>query len=212
MLIVHHLGSSQSERVVWLLEELALPYQLVRYERDPTTRLAPKEYKDLHPFGTAPVLDDDRLRLAESGAIVEYVIHTYGEGRFAVRPGAPNYADYLFWWHFANGSMVPAAMTNGLLTRLGGGDGPLTQSLRARLDLAYDMAESRLRNASYFAGAELTAADILMVFPLTTMRRFSPRDVSRYPAMQAYLQRIGARPAYQRAMSKAEPNVAPSLS
>ncbi|MGL3110047.1 glutathione S-transferase family protein [Bradyrhizobium sp. BR 1432] len=212
MLIVHHLGNSQSERVVWLLEELALPYRLVRYERDPATRLAPSAYKALHAFGTAPVLDDGDLRLTESGAIVEYVIHTHGAGRFSLRPGAPNYADFLFWWHFANGSMMPAAMTNGLVARLGGGDDPLARSLSARLDLAYDMVEARLKNVPYFAGEELTGADILMLFPLTTMRRFSPRDISGYPAIQAYLQRVGARPAYQRAMAKAEPNLAPMLS
>ena len=211
MLKIHHLGVSQSERIVWLCEELALPYELRRYDRDPKTRLAPAEYKALHPFGTAPVLDDGDLRLAESGAIMEYIIHTYGGGRLAVPPGAPNYAPYLFWWHFANGSMMPAALVDGVATRLGGGNDPVTQSLRGRLDKAYDMVEARLGEAPYFAGDELTAADIVMFFPLTTMRRFSKRDMSGYPNLRAYLQRTGARPAYLRAMAKCEPGMTPVL-
>lgn len=119
MLTIHHLGMSQSERIVWLLEELELPYELLRYQREPATKLAPAEYKALHSFGTAPVLDDGDLRLAESGAIIEHVIHTHGQGRLAVAPGTSGYADYLFWWHFANASMMPAAMIDGLVRRLG---------------------------------------------------------------------------------------------
>ena len=212
MLTIHHLGVSQSERIVWLFEELGLPYELVRYERDPTTRLAPAEYKALHTFGTAPVLDDGELRLAESGAIIEYVIHTHGEGRLAVAPGASHYADYLFWWHFANASMMPAATTDWLATRRGDGNAPSTQSPRARLDQAYDMVEARLGDATYFAGDELTAADIIMLFPLTTMRHFAARDISAYPNIKAYLRRIGDRPAYRRAMAKGDPGMAPVLS
>lgn len=107
MLTVHHLGISQSERIVWLCEELSIPYQLVRYDRDPVTRLAPAEYKALHPFETAPVITDGTVVLSESGAIIEYIVARYGKGRLTVRPDAPNYADYLFWLHFANGSMMP---------------------------------------------------------------------------------------------------------
>ncbi len=184
----------------------------MRYDRDPATRLAPEEYKKLHPFGTAPVLDDGALRLAESGAIIEYVIQTYGGGRLAVAPGAANYAEYLFWWHFANASMMPAAMTDVLVTLLGGGGNPITQSLRARLDRAYHMVEARLGEATYFAGEELTAADIIMLFPMTTMRHFARRDISGYSNIRAYLQRIGERSAYRRAMAKADPGMAPLLS
>jgi glutathione S-transferase len=209
MLTVHHLGVSQSERIVWLCEELGLPYQLVRYERDPVTRLAPPEYKALHPFGTAPVIDDGDLRLGESGAIIEYLIHTHGGGRFAVSPGQPNYPDYLFWLHFANASMMPSAVAD-LMTRLGA-EGAVAESLRSRLDKAYDMVERRLGEAPYFAGAEFTAADIIMLFPLATGRFFAPRDISGHPNLRAYLQRVGARPAFQRAMAKADPDMAPQL-
>ena len=110
MLVVHHLGVSQSDRIVWLCEELGVPYELVRYERDPRTRLAPASYRALTPFGTAPVITDGDLVLGESGAIVEYVIETYGEGRLKIRPGDPSWADYVFWFHFANGSLMPAAV------------------------------------------------------------------------------------------------------
>ena len=104
MLIVHHLGKSQSERIVWLCEELAVPYQLKRYDRDPATMLAPPDYKALHPMGAAPVITDGDVVLAESGAIVDYIIARHGGGRLALAPAHPDYADYVYWFHFANGS------------------------------------------------------------------------------------------------------------
>jgi glutathione S-transferase len=156
------------------------------------------------------VFADGELVLAESGAIIEYVIHTYGGGRLTIAPGEPNYADFLFWWHFANGSMMPAAMTDALVTRLGGGD-PLSQSLHARLDRAYDLIDARIAKVPYFAGDYLTAADIIMLFPLTTMRRFAAHNISRYDNVKAYLKRIAERPAYRAAMAKAEPGMPPLL-
>jgi len=211
MLVIHHLGVSQSERIIWLCEELGLPYELVRYERDAETRLAPAEYKALHPFGTAPVLDDGALRMGESGAIVEYLIQTYGEGRLAVPPGALHYAEYLYWWHFANASLVPAALMDGVVRRLGASD-PVSRSLGTRINLAYDMMEVRLGKVDYFAGDQFTAADILMFFPLTTMRSFSGRDITTFPSIAAYLRRVGDRAAYRRAMAKADPHMTLMLS
>lgn len=208
MLVLHHLGISQSERIAWTLEELGLAYDVVRYERDPITRLAPAEYTALHAFGTAPVLDDDGRRLSESGAIIEYLIHVHGGGKLAVAPGATNYADYLYWLHFANASMMPAAMGDGTVKRLGGPADPISRVSGERLDRAYTMIEDRLNQVPYFAGDQMTAADIAMQFPLTTMRRFNPRDISPYPAIVAYLQRIGDRPAFQRAMARVEPDLA----
>ena len=132
MLTVHHLGISQSERIVWLCEELEIPYELKRYERDPVTRLAPPEYKALHPFGTAPVITDGDLLMAESGAILEYIIAKYGTGRLAVKPDSPQFAEYLYWFHFANGSMMPAGMVDLVITILGvPGDGDIVRALRA---------------------------------------------------------------------------------
>jgi glutathione S-transferase len=209
MLTVHHLGISQSERIVWLCEELALPYQLVRYVRDKVTRLAPPEYKALHPFGTAPVMVDGAVVLAESAAIMEYIIARHGKGRLAVRPDAPNYPEYLFWFHFANGSMMPVQFAGAIKPTAD--ETPRTRIARERCERTWQMVESRLGEVPYFAGQEFTAADIIMMFPLTTMRVFAPRDISGYPHVLAYLQRIGARPAYRQAMQKGDPQLTPLL-
>jgi glutathione S-transferase len=209
MLTVHHLGISQSERIVWLCEELALPYQLVRYERDKVTRLAPPEYKALHPFGTAPVIVDGAVVLAESAAIMEYIIARHGQGRLAVPPDAPNYPEYLFWFHFANGSMMPVQFAGAIKPTAD--ETPRTRISRERCERTWQMVESRLGEVPYFAGQEFTAADIIMMFPLTTMRVFAPRDISGYPHVLAYLQRIGARPAYRQAMQKGDPQLTPLL-
>jgi glutathione S-transferase len=209
MLTVHHLGVSQSERIVWLCEELDIPYDLKRYDRVPPGRgMGPPEYKALHPLGTAPIITDGAVVLPESGAIIEYIIGKYGAGRLAVAPDAPNFADYLFWLHFANASMLPS---QSAAIRAGDDESPRAQFMRARSDRAWNLIEARLGQAAYFAGDELTAADIIMVFGLTTMRAFVPRDLAPYPNILAYLQRIGARPAYRRAMQKADPQMEPML-
>jgi glutathione S-transferase len=210
MLTVHHLGISQSDRIVWLCEELEIPYEMVKYDRDPETRLAPAAYKALHPAGTAPVITDGDLVLGESGAIIEYIIRTYGGGQFTLASGAPGYADYLYWYHFANSSMMPAAMIDLVIGMLGVSSAdPTVGALRARADVAFAMIEDRLGKADYFAGSAFTAADIIMLFPLTTMRMFAPRDLASYPNIRAYLQRIAVRPAYQRAIKKADPDLPP---
>lgn len=209
MLTVHHLGISQSDRIVWLCEELGIPYELKLYARDPVTRLAPSEYKALHPAGTAPVITDGDLVLGESGAIIEYIIAKYGNGRFIPTPDDPDYVEYLRWFHFANGSMMPSWMMEMVVTMLSVADSPVTTSLRSRLNTAFDIVETRLGEAVYFAGSSFTAADIIMLFPLTTMRLFAPRDLAPYPNILAYLQRIAMRPAYQRAIKKADPDLPP---
>jgi glutathione S-transferase len=207
MLVIHHLGISQSDRIVWLCEELEIPYQLVRYDRDPTTKLAPAAYRALTPFGTAPVITDGPLVLGESAAIIEYIITLYGQGRLAVAPGAPGYTDYLFWFHFANGSLMPSAMIDMIAAMVAGeqADNAVLLSLRTRLNRAYAQIEARLGDAAYLAGDTFTAADIMTLFPLTTMRIFAPRDMTPYPNIRAYLSRIGERPAFRRAMAKADP-------
>ncbi len=210
MLTVHHLGVSQSERIVWLCEELGIPYELKLYQRDPVTRLGPPEYKALHPLGTAPIITDGDLILPESGAIIEYVIHKHGGGRLAVPPDAPNYADYLFWLHFANASMMTRHMM--LLGMAPDDSNPRAQWMRERAKATWDLVEKRLGETPYLAGVDFTAADIIMGFPLTTMRAFTPIKLDDYPNIRAYLQRIGARPAYQRAMAKGDPAMAPMLS
>ena len=211
MLVVHHLGVSQSDRILWVCEELGLSYQMKRYERDPVTRAAPAEYKALHFYGTAPVIQDDDLVLGESGAIVEYLCRKYGKDRLIVAPSAPNFAQYLYWFHFANGTFMPSAMM-ALAASSAGGE--LTERDRMRLsrnNRAFEMVEQRLGEVPYFAGAEFTAADIMMLFPLTTMRLFVPHDISGCPNTLSYLQRIGARPAFQRATRKGDPDLVPKL-
>ena len=212
MITVHHLGVSQSERVVWLCEELAIPYTLRRYDRDPITRLAPADYKALHPMGIAPVITDGDLVLAESGAILEYVISRYGNGRLAVAPDRPNFADYLFWFHFANGTMMPSEMGDLIASMLAPKEvNPLAAILKDRSERAFALVESRLGEVAYLAGNEFTAADIMMVFPLSTMRAFTRRDLSGLPHIRAYLKRIGERPAYRRAMTTGDPGMSPML-
>ena len=208
MITVHHLGISQSERVVWLFEELGIPYALQRYDRDPATRMAPARYKALSPMGIAPVITDGDLVLGESGAIVEYVITKYGNGRLAVGPDKPNYADYLFWFHFANGTMMPSQMGGMLVLMLGSQiDNPVLKMFDSRSERAYALMEQRLGKVPYLAGQEFTAADIMMGFAVTTMRAFVPRDLATLPQVKAYLKRIGERPAYQRAMAKGDPGM-----
>jgi glutathione S-transferase len=211
MLTVHHLGVSQSERIVWLCEELELPYHLIRYQRDPVTRLAPADYKALHPTGTAPVITDGDLVLGESAAIIDYIIALHGGGRLAVTANEANFADYLFWFHFANGSMMPSALLELVVAMVGPTNTAIARSLAVRADRAFDVVEQRLGVSPYFAGQDFTAADIIMLFPLTTMRLVAPRDLSPYPNLRAYLQRIGERPAYRRAMQKADPDLTPQL-
>ena len=210
MLTVHHLGVSQSERIVWLCEELGVPYELKVYDRDPVTRLAPPAYKALHAVGTAPIITDGDVVLPESGAIMEYIIGKYGDGRLAVGPQAPNFADYLFWFHFANASMLPRQ--TALMGQAPAADeSPRAAFMRARAMGSWDLVEQRLGEAPYFAGAEFTAADIIMVFALTTLRAFVPVDLAGRPNIRAYLARIGERPAYRRAMAKGDPTLTPML-
>jgi glutathione S-transferase len=212
MLVVHHLRTSQSERVVWLCEELGIPYELKVYDRDKVTRLAPPEYKKLHPIGAAPVIDDGDVRIAESGAIVDYIVAKHGDGRLTLKPDHPDFAQFLYWSHFANGTFQPATGRNMILNRLDlPADNPVLVAMKSRLSLALGTLEARLASHQFLAGAAFTTADIMIVFTLTTMRLFYPYDLKPYPAILAYLQRIGARPAYQRAMAKGDPGMAPLL-
>jgi len=212
MLTVHHLGKSQSERIVWLCEELGIPYELKVYDRHPVTRLAQPDYKALHPIGAAPVITDGDVVLAESAAIIDYIVAKYGKGRLVLAADHPDFAQFLYWFHFANGSLQPAMGRNMILGRLNlAADNPLLLAMTARLKLALDMVEARLGKAAYFAGSEITTADIMIVFSLTTMRLFLPLDLAPYPAILAYLQRIGRRDAYRRAMRKGDPDLTPLL-
>jgi glutathione S-transferase len=176
------------------------------------TILSPPALSALHPLGAAPVIQDDGLLLAESAAIVEYIVVKHGGGRLRLGADHPDYAAYLYWFHFANGNLQPNMGRNMILRRLNlAADNPVLVAMKGRLDRVLDLIEARLGEADYFAGSEFTAADIIMVFSLTTMRVFMPLDLSPYPAILAYLQRIGAREAYRRAMKKGDPEMTPLL-
>jgi len=208
MLTVHHLGKSQSERIVWLCEELEIPYELKRYTRDAHTMLAPPDYKALHPIGAAPVITDGDVVLAESGAVVEYIIAKYGNGQLMLRAEHPDFAQFLYWFHFANGTLQANMGRLMILNRLKlADDNPILLATKARVDRGFDHVDARLSEAQYLAGSTFTSADIMIGFSLTTMRYFQPYDLSRCPNIQKYLLRIDARPGYRRAMEKADPGM-----
>ena len=210
MITVHHLKVSQSERIVWLCEELGIAYELKTYARE-SNGAAPAAYKALHPQGTAPIITDGSLALAETGAIVDYILALYGGGRLVAGPQAPNFPDYLYWLHFGNGFFVPAAMMGIVASRMAGENKQAAQGFTGRQELAYRLCEERLGRVPYFAGPEFTAADIMMVFPLTTMRSATGRSLGASPNLRAYLKRIGERPTYRRAMQRGDPEMKPAL-
>jgi len=208
MLTVHHLRVSQSERIVWLCEELGIEYELKNYLRRDDNNLAPDEYKALHPMGIAPVITDGDLVLGESGAICEYIDARYGNSRLSPGPDHPDFADHLFWLHFANGTFMATGMCEIACAYT---DAPPPAFVIDRSQRGWKHVEARLGEAEFFGGGQLTTADIMMGFALTTMRAFVEHPLDGSPNLRSYLQRIGARPAYQRAMAKCEPGMTPKL-
>jgi glutathione S-transferase len=209
-LTVHHLQVSQSERIVWLCEELNIPYTLKTYKRSPL--LAPPELKALFPIGAAPVIQDDALTLAETPACADWIIHKHGDGRLALPPSHPNYSDYLYWFHFANGNLQCQMSTSFRFGRSDASDEDLMKtSSMGRQPKILGHVDERLSKVPWLAGEEFTAADIMSVFSLTTMRAFAPTDLSPYPNILAYLKRVGERPGYQKAMKKGDPDMMPAL-
>ncbi|KAI1451465.1 glutathione S-transferase [Annulohypoxylon moriforme] len=204
-LTVHHLGISQSDRVVWLCEELGIDYELKKYDRAPI--MAPEEYKALHPVGSAPVIEDGDVKIAESGACVEYILQTRGNGKLALSPGDKNYSEYLYWFHFANGTLQPVLLTNMTMSRAGlNKENGLVKFYNARQKQLIEYMDQRLSKGPWLAGEQFTAADIMNVFCLTTMRCFAPYDLSAYPNILSYLKRIAARDGYRRAVQKGDPD------
>ena len=211
MLTIHHLGVSQSDRIVWLMEELGLPYKLVWYSRG-ADGLQPPEYVRLHPASTAPVVEDDGRVLSESAAILEYICHRYGGGRFTVATSGPNYFDYSYWMHFNNNvqGLFFAKLAAGAQ---GAADAnPVLAFIRRRENGYHRYLDQRLGESPYLAGPEFTCADIMVTFNLTSLSRFGGRTIDDLPNVQAYVQRIGARPAYQKAMKIAGPGATPPAS
>ena len=205
MITIYHLETSRSERIVWLMEELGLDYKLEIHPRE-STGAAPPPLKAIHPLGKAPLIRDGDAVLAESGAIVEYIVHRNGGGRLAVQPEAPAYARYLYWLHFAEGSLMSLLLIALVLSRVPEASAsPVTARVRERMKQMLAFIDAELGSGPWFAGANFTAADVMMVFPFTTLRNFLDYDLAPHANIAAYLKRIEARPAYQKAMSVAGP-------
>ncbi len=218
MLTLHHLDHSRSQRVLWLLEELELPYDIKLYTRDRQTMLGPAELKKVHPLGKSPVITDGDLTLAESAAILEYLLERYGSGRLAPPVGSPEHLRFRYWMHYAEGSAMPPLLLKLVFDRVASGPMPFFVRPVARaiangankafigpqLKLHLDYMESELGKSLWFAGDEFSAADIQMSFPLEAAQSRAGLDASR-PRLSAFLQRIRERPAYQRAIARGGP-------
>ena len=208
MITIHHLSTSRSERIVWLAEELGLPYEMRWHQRE-ANGAAPAALREVHALGKAPVIEDDGLVLAESGAIVEYLVHRHGGGRLSVKPEAPEYPGYLYWMHFAEGSLMTLMLIALVLSRVPEAkDGPVQKRIAKRLQDMLAFVDARLDGHAYFAGKQFTAADIMMSFPFTTMKRYLDYDPTPFTRIAQWLARIEARPAYMKAMALAGPDAA----
>ena len=207
MITIYHLETSRSERIVWLMEELGLEYRLETFSRE-STGAAPSPLKAIHALGKAPVIRDGDTLLAESGAIVEYIVNRYGGGRLAPRAEDPAYARYLYWLHFAEGSLMSLMLIALVLSRVPeAAASPVTARIGTRVTQMLAFVDAELGNGPWFAGADFTAADVMMAFPFTTMGKFLSVDMSACANIHAYLRRIESRPAYQKAMALAGPKV-----
>ena len=200
MIIVHHLQNSRSQRILWLLEELELPYDVRRYERDPKTMLAPPELRRVHPLGKAPMIEYEGRVVAETGAIVEYLVEKAG-GRLGPPPKRDDVLRYRHFLHYAEGSMMPPLLALLVVGRLGVLGRPARAPIQRMLDTHLDWLETELADRAWFAGDDFTAADIMMSFPLEASRPRGGLDESR-PNLVDWLERIHARPAYGEALAR----------
>jgi glutathione S-transferase len=202
VITIHHLGVSQSDRIVWLMEELKLPYKLKWYDRGPDG-LMPPEYLALHPAATAPVIEEDGRMLAESAAICEYISQRHAGGRLSVAPDRPNYFDYLYFMHWNNN--VQGMFFARLAARAGGTTNPVTALIDRRENGYYRALEQQLAKNPVVAGPDFTCADVMVTFNLTSLSRFGGRTIDDLPNVLAYVGRITRRPAYVEAMRIAGP-------
>ncbi len=202
MIVVHHLNNSRSQRVLWLLEELGIEYELKCYQRDHETMLAPTSLRQVHPLGKSPVITDADLTIAESGAIIEYIVDRYGSGRLIPPPGTPERLRYTYWLHYAEGSAMPPLVMRLIFELFGIGDSKAMDAFIApQIKLHFDYIEGELHKSTWFAGEEFTAADIQMSFPLEIVAGVAS-DVESRPKLKEFLARIHARPAYKGALER----------
>lgn len=217
MITVHHLNNSRSQRILWLLEELGIAYEVVRYDRDPATMRAPEALRAIHPLGKSPVVTENGQVIAESGAIIEYLLETHGQGRLVPPAGTADRQRYRYWLHYAEGSAMPLLLLKLVFARMAQGPMPFFARPIARAisrkgqemlvdpQLKTHMAywEAELGRSEWFAGSEMTGADIQMSFPLEAAA--ARAGAAQYPKIKAFLDRIHARPAYQRALQAGGP-------
>jgi len=218
MITIHHLENSRSQRVLWLLEELGLAYEIKHYQRDPKTSLAPESLRQVHPLGKSPVISDGAVTVAESGAIIEYLVERHGKGRLVPSAGSDEFLRYRYWLHFAEGSAMPPLLFTLVCDKVKSSpmpffvkpiaraiagkvmDGFVKPNLKSQLDFM----EAELKQHKWFAGDEFSAADVQMSFPLEAAAQRAGLDGSR-PKLMAWLKRIHARPAYKRALERGGP-------
>jgi glutathione S-transferase len=218
MLVVHHLNNSRSQRVLWLLEELAVPYEVKRYERNKETMLAPPELRAVHPLGKSPLVTDDGATLAESGAILEYIVEKYGNGRFIPPAGTPERLRYRYWMHYAEGSAMPPLLLKLIFDKVENSPmpffiRPVAKGISAKVNQAFigpqlkahfDFMEAELGKSTWFAGDEITAADVQMSFPIEASAARGIVGVGR-PRLLDFVKRVHDRPAYKRALERGGP-------
>lgn len=216
LLTVHHLNNSRSQRILWLLEELGIEYDLKRYRRDPQTLLAPRSLRDVHPLGKSPVVTDGERVLAESGAIIEYLVDEYGGGRLRPEAGSDEFLRYRYWMHYAEGSAMPPLLMKLVFMELPGASPFLVRPLVAaisstvqktyvdrQIELHARYWEEELARATWFVGEQFTAADIQMSFPLEAA--LSRTDMDAKPRVREFVQQIQSRAAYRRALERGGP-------
>lgn len=215
MITVHHLNNSRSQRVLWLLEELGVPYEIKRYERDPQTMLAPTSLREVHPLGKSPVITDGELTLAESGAIIEYLVDRYGNGRLAPPLGTSEHLRYIYWLHYAEGSARPPLLLKLIFDQIDKSPmpflvRPIARSIVSRVKSSFiepqitqhlDYMEAEIGKSTWFAGNEFTAADIQISFPLEASAARAGLNASR-PKLMTFLHRIHTRSAYRKALER----------
>ena len=216
MIKIHHLEHSRSQRILWLLEELSVPYEIVHYKRDPETMLAPDSLREVHPLGKSPVLEEDGIKVAETGAIIEYIIEQHGGGHLKPPPGTPEARAWTYWMHYAEGSAMPPLLMKLVFQRLPEGANPvmrpLVRKVAARAEDSFvdprlrdhiEFWNSSLAETGWFAGSKFSAADIIMSFPLEAAANRA--GAGRHANIASFLERIHARPAYQTALEKGGP-------
>jgi len=214
MLTIHLLENSRAQRIAWLLEELKVPYEVKHYKRDATTSLAPKSLREVHPLGKSPVLTDGDLVIAESGAIIEYLVGRYGDGGLAPEPGTPEHVDYLYWLHAAEGSVMPYLVVGLLTTRMRTNAPilirPIAKGIAGQIRDRYvkpnlkalvSHMEKTLSQQEWFAGPAFTAADIQMAYPIEAIEARAGY-VGDMPNLKAFAEKVRQRPAYQRAVER----------